>query len=552
MLIALLDNILVVLSVFYFTLFLMDYSFIFHERAISNIIYPTAILGLFVFALWLIDKEKFYKSNFFRIASKLKDIRARNFIFFSVSAVSIVFSVVSIARHFSLSSGTSDLGIFDQAVWNASQTGVLFSSLKHNINLLGDHFEPILLFIAPLYRIWPSATLLLILQAILLASAIIPLYLIARKIVGENPVIYAIIVSYMLSRPLRGVAYSDFHPECFILPILFWAYYFLIERKDGLFLFSLFLLVLCKEDVAFLIIAFGIFIGFFQKRARLGIFISLSGLAIWFLETKFIIPYFNPRAGFAYMNRFPLGATYADNIRVIAANPLSLVKVLFVMPKAVYIFKLFAPLLFLSLLSPAHYVLFAVPLLKNLFVNPDFGGFYNITSHYTAGVVPFIYISAIYGSSLVIARLKEKRAVSVTALLIILCSLIGYSKTDGHQFGSFLDKIRNNRTLERLSYLRAIPRDASVSANFSLVPHMSERKYIYEFNPFSLTSNITEYVVIDMKSLEYLTKEDIAAIGPYINNITNKGYKKVFESRDRTFLIFRNPGIDKTLVEKLI
>ena len=80
---------------------------------------------------------------------------------------------------------------------------------------------------------------------------------------------------------------------------------------------------------------------------------------------------------------------------------------------------------------------------------------------------------------------------------------------------------------------------------------MSHRKYIFEWSPQSKASYVTEYVAVDMNLLESLSKEGIAEIEPYFKDIAVKGYKKIFASPDGAFLIFHNPDIDKTLVEKL-
>ncbi|MDD5165809.1 MAG: DUF2079 domain-containing protein [Candidatus Omnitrophica bacterium] len=484
-----------------------------------------------------------------RNISRLSD---KTLLFTSILILFITLSVLSIARHLSFSSGSSDLGIFDQAIWNTAQGNILFSSLKGNINLLGDHFEPVLLVIAPLYKIWPSVSVLLILQSFLLAFAILPLYLIANKILKARFLIFAFIISYILSEPMRGVGLSDFHPECFIIPLLFWVYYFLLEKKNLWLFFIVSLLLLCKEDVSFLIIAFGIFTLFFQKRFKTGSALCAIGIAAWVLETKFIIPYFNPSGTYPYMDRFPFGLTYVENLKVVSENPLLLVNLFFQKTKIIYCLKLLGPVVFLPLLSPAHYILIAIPLFKNLLpVNVNFSGFYDITSHYTAGIIPFIYIGAIYGAGWLAKKLHLRKASLFIGGFVLLSSLFFYGKTDGHQLAKFIKGIKNNHSIEKLSYFQLVPGEASVATNFNLVPHLSHRKYIFEWSPYSQASKISEYLVIDMNLLGYLSPSDTANIALYFAEIKNIGYRKVFSTLDDKFLIFHNPGIDKTLVERI-
>ncbi len=559
LIIKILDSLLILYFFFYLGLFITDYSFIplilrLPVSRISNIIWPTILLMFLLLLRWAIDRKSFLESALIRKIKKIGNLNDKILLSFGVIAVFIIFTALGIARHLSLSSGTWDLGVFDQALWNTAQGDILFSSIKNNINLLGDHFEPILLFIAPVYKLWPSVYVLVILQSLLLASAIIPLYRIAKYRLKERLVIFAFIISYILSRPLRGVGLFDFHPECFILPLLFWAYYFLTIRRNALLFLSLFLLLLCKEDTVFLISGLGIFAFFFQRRIKLGASLFISGIAMWILATKIIIPYFNPLHQYDYMNRLPFGVTYKDNIKAVLNNPLLLSRLMLDKAKIEYCIKLFGPLGFLPLLSPAHYILIAIPLLRNLIPGPEFSGWYKISSHYTAGIIPFIYISGIYGAGMVLGRIRYKKTSLFISLFIIFSSLMFYGKTDAYKFARFFYTINNNQTLRKLSYLKMIPGNASVSANFNLVPHLSHRKYIFEWNPQSITSYTTEYIVLDLTLLEYLCvpKGDMPAVlDSYFSDIAKRGYRQVFSGPDKTFLIFHNPDTDKSLVEKV-
>lgn len=466
------------------------------------------------------------------------------FIFISLGAVSII-------RHLSLSSCAFDAGIFDQAIWNTTRGDILFSSLKNNMSLLGDHFEPVLFLIVPFYWLWPNCLVLFILQALLLSLAIIPLYRIAKQVLNQRLLIFAFIISYALSRPLRGVAYSDFHPECFLLPLLFLAYYFLLQRKNMLLAAVVLILLLCKEDTGVLISALGIFAGL-KKRYLCGSVLFVTGVASVVITTKLIIPFFNPAHQFDYMNRLPFGPTYQDNLAAVMDNPLILGRLFWSKERIEYILKLLGPTGFLSLLSPAHYILFGAAIIKNLLpTNINFSGWYNITSHYTASVIPFVYISAVYGASVLMKRFSPKITAGLLSFFIILCSVLFYGKGDVAKFNRFLQSMRKVQALSKIGYLKRIPASASVSANLNLVPHLSHRKYVFEWNPSSRTSYITEYVVLDLDLMDYLLEAERARIGEYLQEIAARGYRQVFASPNKRFLIYHNPGIDQTLVQNV-
>lgn len=551
MLIKIFDTFIFGYFVFYLSLFVTSYSFIF-KKGIANIAGFTVGLFFILLTRYLIGKRSFSQNPVVKLTAVIYRLSDKVILSLSAVALFITLSTLSIARHFALGSGASDLGIFDQAIWNTLNGDVLFSSLKNNMSLLGDHFEPILFVPVALYKIWPDASVLLILQSALLASAVIPLYLIAKDKGVDRKIIFALIISFLLSRPLRGVGFSDFHPEGFILPFLFWAYYFLTKNKIGMFFISVILLFCCKEDTAFLVCGLGIFAFFFERKRALGLLIFILSILFWVFATKVFLPFFNPLGRYPYMDRLPFGMIYADNIKAVVTNPKILIGLFFTADKIEYCLKMFAPLDFLSLLSPSHYILFGIPMLKNLLANnQNYSGFFNITSHYTAAVIPFTYISAASGAFWLVNKQRRKVTTLIISLLIIFTSLMFYSKTDAHKFSRYIKEILTKNTLGKINYLRIIPRSASLATNFNLVPHASHRKYIYEFNPNVLTSRMTEYVAIDLSQIEYFSASDKILFRPYLDEVMSEGYQVIFTSRDSNFFILCNPKVNKSLVKSV-
>jgi len=548
-----LDKFIIFYGIFYLSIFFTDYSFLFPKSPVLNISGFTAGLIFAIFIRWLVDKKTFFQSDAVRCLRAIYKTDDKKILFYCIIFTFSFLSALSIARHMSFSSSAYDLGIFDQAIWNTLHGDILFSSLKNNTTLLGDHFEPILFVFVPMYWLWPNVFVLLIVQSLLLASAIIPLYLIARDKLKEKLLIFAFIIAYILSKPMRGVAFSDFHPECFILPLLFWAYYFLIKGKNLLLLLSVILLLGCKEDVSFIISGLGIFAILFTRRKVTGLWLFILGIVSWIIVTKLFIPYYNEEHVFPYMNRLPFGMTYAENVKAIIVNPALLFKLFLTPEKIEYMLKIFAPLGFFSFLSPVHYILIAIPLLRNLMpLDTNFSGWFNITSHYTAALVPFVFIAAIYGAGWLVGKLKRFKMEKATAIFIIICSLFFYGKTDAGKFSRFLVSIDNKKVMEKLKYLKIVPKDASLAANCLIVPHLTHRKYTFEWAPRNRFSRVAEYLVIDKTLLDYLTAEDFQAMGAYFKEIEGLGYKKIFESPDKTFSIYKNFNFKIELVEETI
>src|SRR6266567_1470931 len=83
----------------------------------------------------------------------------------------LAYAAISIDRHDHFASNAFDLGVQDQTIWGYSRLQIIPNTVEMIPNLLGDHFHPILMAVAPLYWIWDDARVLLVVQAALLAAA---------------------------------------------------------------------------------------------------------------------------------------------------------------------------------------------------------------------------------------------------------------------------------------------------------------------------------------------------------------------------------------------
>jgi len=557
------DFFLALFFIFIVSLFVTDYSFIlspWHKKYnfpledISNLSVQSILLTLLFFLRWAIDKNSFGNIPFIKFIKNLKKLSDKSILISIFVLFVAIFLSIGIARHMALSSSGYDLAVTDQAIWNTTKGDILFSSLDGNINHLGAHFEPILLLITPLYSIWPNVIVLIFLQSFSLGLAIFPLYLIVKHRLNNRIVIFAFIFSYFLSRPVRGIGLLDFHTDSFIVPLIFFSYYFLITKRTVLTLFTLFLMSLCKEDAHFIIVGFALFTCFFQKRYSLGLFLLFAGITGWILVTNLLMPHFANTKSYPYLCWLPFGETYSENLNAVLKKPALLNELFFSREKLIFYVKLFGPLGFLSFLSPKHYILFLIPLLEYIVGDVAHPGVLTISSHYPAHTLPFIFISAIYGLGWLYGSFskkkdfqenKLKKMVIVSSIYIMAASLLFHGKTDGHKFAKFLRGAKEIRAQDIISYLRVIPDEASVCATNNLVPHLSHRKYIAMWKGVQNCNYLTEYIVIHKDSLD--TRERIPEILEVLNQ---KGYKEVFSDKNKSFYIFFNPDFDIALLDK--
>ena len=114
-----------------------------------------------------------------------------------------------------------DLGIFDQAVQAYSRFQVPFIQLKAQggFNILGDHFSPIIMLLAPFYWLWPSAKMLMVAQALLFAGSVffVGWYALRR---GMGLAAYLAEAAFALSYGVLSAMVFDFHEIAFGLPMV--------------------------------------------------------------------------------------------------------------------------------------------------------------------------------------------------------------------------------------------------------------------------------------------------------------------------------------------
>lgn len=132
----------------------------------------------------------------------------------------IVFSYVTILRHYSFSSGAYDLGIYENILWRTINYGDFFKSVPDPVGPTGYffsvHFSPILFLLLPIYAVHQATETLLVFQSFVLALGAYPLYLLARKELKSEVAGIVFAVAYLLYPPLQGVNWFDFHPQALL------------------------------------------------------------------------------------------------------------------------------------------------------------------------------------------------------------------------------------------------------------------------------------------------------------------------------------------------
>ena len=398
-------------------------------------------------------------------------------------AAATVFAGYSVVKHQHFGSGF-DLAIFTQAVGHYGELEAPASSVKGVDNLLGDHFHPILVLLAPLLAVWEDARVLLVAQGVLVAGSIVPVYLFALPRLGRGAAL-VLAAAYAAFWGLhKGVGY-EFHEVAFAPLLIGLAILAIDRRRWGLYFVSLALLLCVKEDMALVACFLGAYL-LTLRELRWGTITIVAGLAWYQLSTRVLIPHFADGHPFTYWSYTQIG----DNLGDAALNTLRrpwLPFEVFFSPreKVETLVLLLAPFLGLALCS--RVALIAVPLLAERFLSTN-EAFWGTSFHYSMAIAPVLAMAAAAGLANV-ARLAGLRArgpiVAAGAVTMLVAGLVA-STIAVPPADRILTQVTAPGFYTAPAYagpvrrgLERVPAGASVLAPDFVTPHLAARDRLY-------------------------------------------------------------------------
>ena len=299
-------------------------------------------------------------------------------------AFATVFSALAVLRHRTFGSGRFDLGNMTQAVWSTANGDVLSVTDVHGeqISRLGSHFDPILALLAPLWWLWPSPELLLVVQAVAVAAGAIPLYLLARRHLPEWPAA-AIACAYLLFPPVQWLTVSDFHPVALATPLLLAAWYFLDAHRLWPFALCAAAAVATKEHVGLAVAGIGLWYALHHREYRRGAVIAAAAGGAALLAALVVVPHFAPAGASAFESRYDAPALDGRDLG--------------------YLARLLLPLGLLPLAAPLVLVAALPELMLNLLSSTRTQT--SVQTHYAATIAPVLLVAVVFA----VRRLGARR-----------------------------------------------------------------------------------------------------------------------------------------------
>jgi uncharacterized membrane protein len=314
-------------------------------------------------------------------------------------AVLAAYIPISVFRYLRFEPTSWDLGIFTQYVKQYANLHAPVVDVRGaGVNLLGDHFHPIVALIAPFFRLFPSPVTLLVAQALLAAVSVVPVSRAAAYHLGTGAG-RAMGAAYGFSWGLQQLVNFDFHEIAFAVPLLAFSLSALVRGRMRAAVWWAMPLVFVKEDQGFTLAGIGVIMAIVYKEQIAGLFLAAWGLAWSFLAVSVIIPHLNQAHHYLYWSDggaiSPVGGHLSLSgliSQLIAGSPTKLPTLAMIL----------LPTAFIALRSPL--VLAAVPSLVLRFVGTNVY-YWGTDWHYNATVMPIVFVAAIDG----MARIRAAR-----------------------------------------------------------------------------------------------------------------------------------------------
>lgn len=450
----------------------------------------------------------------------------------SVTVISLSFLSTQFAQQLSMHYGMEthlwDFAFFDQVLWNTAKGDFLITSVRGGLHVFAEHFKPFLVMMAGIYRLCDSTPLLLFVFDLCLAASFAFVYLIARRLTKDHAAALTCCVVVYFYQPLISGANFLIHTQMLIDPFLLAGFYLVLRNRlfSGLFFF-LFALS-CKESAIPDVAGLGLFF-LATREYRKGIPVLLLAV-FWLCLFIFVV---EPR--FVYAAHFKeKWVMYKGWLH----PNMELIKTLLKPNPVEYIFKVFAPFLFICMLCPQWYFLL-LPSLTFRLASLEWG-MRSVQAHYMGGFEALIFIAFIYGLARILKKIPTQPSSTsirrtmtsaitppVVYFAVAITALIAAGRPQAVTIERFLREASRFENQRVIRTLENIPSRYSVLTNQPLSAHSAHRSRLYVFcsmfpkTPYQESAQKPDLIATDMRDSDPCSNATL-------NELLQKGYREIF------------------------
>lgn len=452
-----------------------------------------------------------------------------------------IVSAWTVCRIYSFSTPTFDFGIFAQMFHSMKTTGLPITTVERDgpLSHFAVHVSPVYYLLLPFYALVPIPATLQVLQAAVLASAVIPLWKIG-KYHGLSPLPRMLVCFMLLFYPAYagGTSY-DIHENAFLTPLILWLLYGMDRRNGWITGLSALLTLMVKEDAAVYVAVIALYLllrAVLREQKRWDLIagaLLLAGALLWFgAVTAYLSGSGDGVMTYRYDNFiYDDSSSLVTVIKAVLLCPMKAVFECVDPEKLEFIALTLLPLAGLPLITRRYdrYILLIPYILVNLM--SDYQYQHDIFFQYTYGSTAcLIYLTVV---NLADMKLPWQRMGAVAAALAvgigcfsaqILPKALRYP-TYCLTYADYYDSLRE--------VLDTVPEGASVAATTFFTTQLSQRDVLYDIRYASKEHTLScDYMAIsptDAKSFRKYAKEDETGYRDFAELLAEQGYVKIAE-----------------------
>jgi uncharacterized membrane protein len=451
-----------------------------------------------------------------------------------IGQYSFVFGWLTWSQHANFGTFGYDMGLYDQGIWLLSRFQDPFVTIR-GLYFFEHHVNLITLLFVPAYWLGAGPHFLYLVETVWMALGAVPLFLLARDRLQSGWLAVAVAGCFLLYPSLEWINWWHFHPDALIITPLLFAWWLATRQRWGWFAVAVAVALACKEDAGLAVVMLGLVLAVRGQR-RAGLLTAAAGAGWFLLATRVAIPLAGGGDGPFYQELFPgFGDSLAEIAWNMVAHPSRLLELATQPDRLTYFARLLAPVAFFPLAAPLV-LLISVP---QTVVNVTSGHAltHDFRYHYSAIVLTGVFLATVEGMAWM-GRSQTARRVLVGVL--VATSLAANVAWSPSPIGRGFDDGYWARPQPRHAAMRAavalVPRDAGVSASYTLIPHLTHRTHAYEFpNPWRVANwgahgenppdpDTVSWLVVDERL--------VGSMRPLYERLLSPsgGYRKVFES----------------------
>ena len=449
----------------------------------------------------------------------------------------LVFGKLGVQHHDNFGTWSYDMGIYDQGFWLVSRGGQSFMTVR-GMEFWGHHLNLVVLAYVPFYWLGAGPSFLYVSQAVGLAAAAFPIYLIARDRFAKPWMGLLFAVVYLMYAPIQWIAWANFHPESLVIAPLLYAWWFATHRRwRGMFI-ALVIALSIREDTALVVIMLGLILAFMYRPGKgdhrdrmMALWTFALGFGWYVVATRFVIPHFNQGKQPFYIQYFysNYGKDVPAIVETMLRHPNRVISDATHVDRLRFYRDLALPLGGLPLAAPLALLMALPQMLASVIGLSPYAR--SIHYQYTAMMIAPFLIASIEGAR-VLWRFKVMHVILPVWLLgCAYMTNVAWSPSPiGDAYNVWAQPSPRHDAMREA--LKLVPDDASVAATYTLLPHLSHRAQIYDWpNPwvpsywgnddgYRLPDPLTiDYIVLDQQQVGEAQKPLVAGLiapgGPY-------------------------------------